>query len=88
MIPIDFSLIIFKENNAFVAYCPELDISNFGNSIDEARESLKTAVRLFLEESEKMGTLFDILKETGYTKDKTGRWLPPKMVATELVSLG
>ena len=56
MIPIDFDIIVFKENETYVAYCPELDISSCGNNIEHAKEMLKTAVRLFLEEAEKMGT--------------------------------
>jgi hypothetical protein len=48
---------------------------------------LKTAVRLFLEEAEKMGTLEDILEESNYKKDASGRWIPPKLIATELVSI-
>jgi hypothetical protein len=48
---------------------------------------LKMATRLFLEEAEKMGTLEDILEEANYKKDTSGKWLPPKLVATEFVSL-
>jgi hypothetical protein len=48
---------------------------------------LKTAVRLFLEEAEKMGTLKDILEEANYVKDPNGKWMPPKLVATELASI-
>lgn len=87
MVPIDYSAIVFKEENTYVAYCPELDISSCGNSIEHAKEMLKTAVRLFIEEAEKMNTLQDILEEAKYSKDEAGRWLPPKLVATELVSV-
>lgn len=87
MIQIDFDIIVFKENKTFVAYCPELDVSSCGNSIEHAKEMLKTAVRLFLEESEKMGTLRDILEEANYVKDKSGKWMPPELVATELASI-
>jgi len=87
VIPIDYSAIIFNEEGTFVAYCPELDISSCGNTVEHAKEMLKTAVRLFIEESEKMGTLTDILEEAKYNKDQTGRWVPPKLVATELVSV-
>ena len=48
---------------------------------------LKTAVRLFLDEAEKMGTLKDILEEANYVKDPSGKWMPPKLVATELASI-
>jgi len=87
MIPIDYDVIVFKEDETCVAYCPELDISSCGNTVEHAKEMLKTAVRLFLEEAEKMGTLEDILEESNYKKDASGRWLPPKLIATELVSI-
>jgi len=87
MIPIEFDVIIFKEDEAYVAYCPELDISSCGNTVEHAKEMLKTAVRLFIEEAEKIGTLQDILEEANYKRDASGKWLPPKLVATELVSI-
>ncbi len=87
MVPIEFDIIVFKEDKAYVAYCPELDISSCGNNIEHAKEMLKTAVRLFVEEAEKMGTLEDILNEANYVKDSSGKWIPPKLVATESASI-
>ena len=87
MISLEFDIIVFKEDKAYVAYSPELDISSCGNSVDHAKDMLKTAVRLFLEEADKMETLEDILEESGYRKDQSGRWIPPKLVATELASI-
>ncbi|GBD94529.1 hypothetical protein BMS3Abin05_02139 [bacterium BMS3Abin05] len=40
---------------------------------------LDEAVGLFLEEAEKLGTIEDILKESGYDKDKDV-WNPPAIV--------
>lgn len=57
MKPIEFDAIIFQEGQAYVTHCPELDVSSCGKDIDEARRNLKTAVRLFIEEAEKLGTL-------------------------------
>ena len=87
MIPIDFGMLVFKEDETYIAYCPELDVSSCGSSVEAAKEMLKSAVRLFLEEAEKMGTIEDILDESHYSKDTTGRWIPPKMVAAEVVSI-
>lgn len=87
MLQIDFDVIVFKENNTYVAYCPELDVSSCGSSIEHAKEMLRTAVRLFLDEAEKMGTLKDILEEANYVKDSSGKWMPPKLIATELASI-
>jgi predicted RNase H-like HicB family nuclease len=87
MIPIEYDMIIFKEDETYVAYCPQLDISSCGNTTEHAKDMLKTAVKLFLEEAKKMGTLEDILEESRYKKDASGRWIPPKLVATESISI-
>jgi predicted RNase H-like HicB family nuclease len=87
MFSINFDTIIFKEASTFVAYCPELDISSCGNDIEQSRANLKTAVRLFIEEARNMGTLDDILEESGFTRNTSSTWQPPQLVATELMSL-
>lgn len=87
MVPLEFDMIVFKEDDSYVAYCPELDVSSCGGSVSHAKDMLRTAVRLFIEEAEKRGTLEEILEESNYRKDASGRWLPPRLVATELVSL-
>ncbi|HZX35059.1 MAG TPA: type II toxin-antitoxin system HicB family antitoxin [Thermodesulfobacteriota bacterium] len=87
MVAIDYDVMVFKEDDTYVAYCPELDVSSCGNTVEHAKEMLNTAVRLFLEEAEKLGTLADILEESRYKKDASGRWMPPKLVATEHVSV-
>ena len=87
MIKIEFDSIVFQENKIFVAYSPKLDVSSCGGSVDEARNNLKTAVRLFLEEAEKMGTLEEIMSESGYEKAERGDWMAPKLIATEHMSV-
>ena len=49
-------------------------------------KNLKEAVRLFLEECEKMGTLARVLEESGYTKSGQ-KLLSPKLVSMQQVSL-
>ena len=82
-----YTSLIFKdkEGATYVSLCPELSVASCGDSVGEARKRLTEAVRLFIEESEKMGTLQDILTEEGFTpKDPEGReWVSPKLIATE-----
>jgi len=87
MINLEFDSIVFQEGNTYVAYSPKLDVSSCGDTVDEARNNLKTAVRLFLDEAEKMGTLEEILSESGYEKAGFGDWLAPRLIATELMSV-
>lgn len=60
---IQFTTQIFKEGRTFVAYTRELDLSSCGGTRQKALQNLKEAVRLFLEEAGKMGTLQQILEE-------------------------
>lgn len=41
--------IIEREDNWYVALCPELDIASQGKTIEEARDNLVEAVELFFE---------------------------------------
>lgn len=56
---------LIREGDTVVAHCPTLDVSSCGYSVEEARASLQTAVRLFLEEAAQMGTLKQTLTESG-----------------------
>ncbi len=86
---IAFTALIFKEGDAFVSFCPELGVASCGDTVEDARHRLPEAVRLFLEESQRMGTLQDLLREEGFVpSDSTGvRWSPPPLVATEHMQL-
>ena len=83
---IRFTTQIFKERRAFVAHTPELDVSSCGGTKEKASKNLKEAVRLFLEEAAKMGTLDQILEEAGYCK-RNSKLEGPKFIGTQRVSL-
>jgi predicted RNase H-like HicB family nuclease len=42
--------IIFKEGKYYVSQCLNVDISSFGNTIDEATTNLKEALDLYFED--------------------------------------
>lgn len=44
-----FKALIEKEEDMYVALCPEVDIVSQGYSIEEAKSNLKEAVELFFE---------------------------------------
>ena len=41
--------IIEKEDDGYVALCPEVDVASQGDTVGEARENLKEALGLFFE---------------------------------------
>ncbi|HEX5502291.1 MAG TPA: type II toxin-antitoxin system HicB family antitoxin [Thermomicrobiales bacterium] len=44
-----FTAIIEREGDRYVALCPELDVASQGNTVEEARHNLVEALELFLE---------------------------------------
>ena len=44
-----FTAIIEREDDTYVALCPELDIASQGETVSEARDNLREAIELFLE---------------------------------------
>lgn len=68
MINLSVRIEVFKEGDVYVALSQELNVSSFGESIDEARESLRQAIELFVEECLEMGTLEEVLEEAGFSR--------------------
>ena len=87
MTQIVFHVTIFEEEDSYVALCPELNVSSFGESVSEARRSVTEAVEAFLEECETMGTLKEVLEESGFVMDAQGHWRPRRPVAAEEIAL-
>lgn len=65
-----FNAEVFQEGDVFVALCPELNVSSFGEDVEDAERSLKEAVWAFAEACEEMGTLEEVLEEAGFLKEK------------------
>ncbi|MCY3544053.1 MAG: type II toxin-antitoxin system HicB family antitoxin [Chloroflexota bacterium] len=59
---------IFQEDDCFVGYCRELDVSSFGDTPEDAKVSLQEAIEAFLEGCEYLGTLDNVLTESGFAK--------------------
>jgi len=77
---------IFREGDVYVGVCPDLDVSSFGETIEEARQSLHEALEAFVEECESMGTLTEVLEEAGFAQHN-GSWLARQPVTAELLSV-
>ena len=73
---------LFDEDGQIVAVCPELDVSSFGDTPQEALANLQEAVTLFPEECQRMGTLETVLEEACYRRE------PFAPLRTKLASMG
>ncbi len=77
----------FKEGDLYVALAPELNVSSFGDTLEEAKRSIQEAVEAFVEECERMGTLNEVMEEAGFAR-KENQWLPRQPVAAEFLTVG
>jgi predicted RNase H-like HicB family nuclease len=59
-----FTAVIEREENWFVATCPEVDVVSQGKSIEEARSNLLEAVELFFESASPSEIKRRLKKET------------------------
>ena len=51
---------------AHSAFCPELVITGFGDTAEEARQNLRSEIAAYLEDCEKLGILDEVLIEAGF----------------------
>jgi len=86
---ITFRVEIFKEGGRYVSLCPELNVSSFGDTIEEAKKSIKEAVELFLEECKELGTLEEVLEESGFHKVNKPQegWVTREPIIAEKLSM-
>jgi predicted RNase H-like HicB family nuclease len=77
---------IFKEGDVYIALSPELNVSSFGETIDDAKKSFKEALEAFIEECQEMGTLEEVLEESGFSKINNS-WESRKPIVEENLAL-
>ncbi len=86
---ITYRVEVFKEGGRYVSLCPELNVSSYGDTEEEAEAALGEAVQLFVEQCEEMGTLREILEEAGFERasGSVERWFtrePVRLCTAEL----
>ncbi len=68
---------ILKEDNYFVAYCPALELSGYGDTEKKAMASFKKEVNIFVDETHKRGTLEKYLLKNGWNLQPRN-YMPPQ----------
>ena len=68
MVRLEYRSEVFEENGRYVAVCPELNVSSFDETFEAAETSLEEAIAAFLEGCEMLGTLDEVLEESGFSK--------------------
>ncbi len=65
-VSITVDILIVKEENYYIAYCPALQLSAYADSEEKARTSFEVELSIFLEETRKRGTFEKYLLQNGW----------------------
>lgn len=78
-VDVSLDVLLIKEGDYIVSYCPALNLSSFGDSEQDAREAFDEALTIFLSDVSKKGTLEKVLLNLGWSLKKFPKisFLPP-----------
>ncbi len=65
-ININIQIVLFQENNIWVAYCPALELSSYSDDQEEAKTAFDEAINIFFAETDRKGTLERYLLKLGW----------------------
>jgi len=70
-VEVQLGVLVFQELESYIAYCPALNLSTYGDSINDVKEAFDDALKCYLEDCAKMGTLEEDLKNHGWVMNYT-----------------
>lgn len=76
-IKVDVSVFLFKEDDVFHAYCPELELAGYDYTEEGAKKSFEFVLKDYLDYTVENGTLEQDLLSHGWRKTKAGRVAEP-----------
>lgn len=78
-VDVSLDVLLIKEGDYIVSYCPALNLSSFGDSEQDAKEAFDEALTIFLHDVDKKGTLEKVLLNLGWSLRKFPNvsFLPP-----------
>ena len=64
------TVIVRKEKENYISWCPELDVASYGATIEEAKKNLQEAVEVHIETIVENGDLNQLLEKLGISKEE------------------
>ena len=68
VLSVGVDILFLKEGKYVVAYAPALELSSYGRSAQAARRAFGEAVGIFLDATERKGTLERVLLKLGFRR--------------------
>lgn len=86
-VDLQLSVLVFEEAGAYLAYCPSLDMSTYGESVNDAKEAFTDMMKACVEYWEQHGTMEKDLTAHGWAlkiEDQNCAATPPREVALNI----
>ena len=78
---IEVLLVLDDDSGQYVAYCPALEVSSYGDTEEEARAAFEDALAIFIKDTSERGTLDQLLLALGWRllKQPEPVYEPPRL---------
>lgn len=63
---VNIEVILFQEKETWIAYCPALELSSYGDDETDAKKAFEEAMEIFISETDRKGTLERYLLKLGW----------------------
>lgn len=86
---LQLDVVIKKEGDYYIAYCPALEITGYGKTVEDAQNSFDIEVEIFFEETQKNGSLERYLLRNGWRLQQSPKayYEPPRQDMSRLSSI-
>lgn len=65
-INVNIQVVLFQQDGIWVAYCPALELSSYGDNEKDAKQAFEQTMNIFLSETHRKGTLERYLLKLGW----------------------
>jgi predicted RNase H-like HicB family nuclease len=78
---VEVVLVFDEDSSQYVAYCPALEVSSYGDTEEEARAAFEDALAIFIRDTAERGTLDQLLLALGWRllKQPEPVYEPPRL---------
>ena len=85
----EVAILIIKETDTYLAFCPALNLSSYGKTEKKALRAFASALNIFFEESDRKGTLEKLLLKLGWSLQHHPHpvYEPPRLNTAQLNKL-
>ena len=80
-VEVQVDVVLIKDGEYYVALCPSLNVSSYGQTQEEAKQAFDEALKIFISETDKRGNLEKELLKYGWVLQQQPKlsYTPPKL---------